>query len=181
MAIAAFGFLSCKHVRPRAPTEEPPSAASGRVGFKFIADPKAAPPHLTDHQELVPPDAIGKLVTPEYPRAPLEAHAAPASVVLRIVIGPEGHVADVLDSPLMLSTPSPFAAEFRASAETAVRRWRFTPGRIDQYEDGQDVDGDGKPDSTHIVRSDTIRVFYDVRFDFEIVRGEGRVRSSATP
>jgi len=153
----------------------------GKVGFEFIADPSVTPPKVTDHQEIVAPDAIGKLVGPVYPSAALAARADPASVVLRIVIGADGHVSDVQDSPLMRSTPSPFAADFRAAADMAVRRWRFTSGRIDQYEDGPDLDGDGAPDSTHLARSDNIRVFYDVRFDFEIVGGEGRVRSSATP
>ena len=44
------------------------------------------------------------------------------------------------DSPLGTATPSPFASEFREASEIAVRRWRFTPGRIDQYEDGADSD-----------------------------------------
>ena len=127
------------------------------------------------------PNPIGRLVPAVYPAAALAAGAAPASVGLRIVIGDDGFVADVQDSPVAPSTASPFAAEFRAAAEIAVKRWRFTAGRIDQYEDGQDVDNDGKPDSKSLVRSDRIRVFYDVRFDFEIVAGEGRVRSSADP
>ena len=173
--VAATG---CAHPPPKIfPKASPPP--HGQVEFQFIADPKMAPPRVTDHQELVAPSPIGRLVAPTYPPAPLAAHAGPASVALRIVIGAEGHVVEVRDSPLMGSTPSPFAADFRAAAETAVRRWRFSPGRIDQYEDGADLDGDGVPDSTRLAQSDVIRVFYDVRFDFEIVGGEGRVRSSA--
>ena len=79
----------------------------------------------------------------------------------------------------MSSSPGPFAAAFRGSVERAVRRWRFTGGRIDQIEDGNDLDGDGQPDYTRVVASDPISVFYDVRFDFEIVAGEGKVRSTA--
>ena len=180
-AASIIGLLGCTHAPPRPPIPETPSPGRGQVGFEFIADPKTAPPKVADHQKLVAPSPIGKLVVPGYPPAPYAAHAAPASVVLRIVIGTDGHVLDVQDSPLMSSTPSPFAADFRAAAETAVRRWRFTSGRIDQYEDGPDLDGDGVPDSTYLARSDNVRVYYDVRFDFEIVGDEGRVHSSATP
>ena len=180
-AASIVGSAGCAHSPPKIPPGAPPPPPEGQVAFQFIADPRMAPPKVTEHQELVAPNPIGRLVAPSYPSAPLAAHAAPASVALRIVIGAEGHVVDVQDSPLMTSTPSPFAADFRAAAETAVRRWRFTPGRVDQYEDGADLDGDGTPDSTHLARSDVIRVFYDVRFDFEIVGSEGRVRSSATP
>ena len=175
------GVVGCKHIPPTPQTAEPTDPARGHVAFTFFADPKVGPPKVSDHQELVAPDALGKLVAPAYPAAPPAAHADPATVALRIVIGEDGHVLDVLDSPLMQSTPSPFAADFRAAAETAVRRWRFTPGRIDQYEDGPDVNGDGVPDSTRLIRSDNVQIFYDVRFDFEIVGGQGRVKSSATP
>jgi hypothetical protein len=144
-----------------------------------VADPSVSPPKVTDDQELVPPGPMSRLVPPIYPAAALAAKAAPASVGLRIVIGEEGFVVDVRDSPVAPSTPSPFAAEFRSAAEIAVKRWRFAPGRLDQYEDGQDVDADGVPDSRSLARSDPIRVFYDVRFDFEIVSGAGCVRSSA--
>ena len=187
--LLTLGTMACAHknAAPRAPEPSSPATAAtpvplgGRTAFTFMADPSVSPPKVSDHQELVAPDPIGRLVPAIYPAGALAADAAPASVGLRIVIGDDGFVADVRDSPLAPSTASPFAAEFRAAAETAVRRWRFTPGEIVQYEDGADVDGDGQPDSKSIERSDRIRVFYDVRFDFEIVAGEGRVHSSADP
>jgi hypothetical protein len=151
----------------------------GKSSYTFVADPSVSPPKVSDHQELIAPDALGKLVDPIYPESALAARAAPASVTLRIVIGEDGFVSDIKDSPLGASTDSPFAAEFRAASEVAVKRWRFTPGTIAQYEDGADVDNDGQPDSQSLLRSDPIRVFYDVRFDFEIVEGKGRVHSSA--
>jgi len=183
--LLAIGMAGCAH-KTRAPQtpvpQEPPAVpSSGLTDFTFIADPSVAPPKVTDHQELIAPNPIGKLVSAIYPPEALAAGAAPASVGLRIVIGEDGFVADVHDSPLAPSSPSPFAVAFREAAEIAVKRWRFTPGEIVQYEDGQDVDDDGVPDSKSLARSDRIRVFYDVRFDFEIAAGEGRVRSSADP
>jgi len=187
--IVAVGGLDCAHkkappTRAEAPAAAPraaPDPAAGKTSFTFIADPSVSPPKVSDHQELVAPGALGKLVDPIYPESALAANAPPASVYLRIVIGEDGFVSDVKDSPLGSATPSSFAAEFRSASEIAVKRWRFTPGVIVQYEDGPDLDDDGHPDSTSMMRTDRIRVFYDVRFDFEIVGGEGRVLSSAHP
>lgn len=187
LLVQALEGTACAHKRAPSRAEESPPAtpaaasSTGRSDFTFLADPSMSPPKVTEDQELVPPGPLGRLVPAIYPAAALAAGAAPARVGLRIVIGDDGFVADVQDSPIAHSTSSPFAAEFRKAAEIAVKRWRFTPGQIIQYEDGQDVDDDGAPDSRSLVRSDRIRVFYDVRFDFEIVAGEGRVRSSADP
>ena len=100
-------------------------------------------------------------------------------MVVRIVIDTEGRVSSVADSQLAPSTAGVFAADFREAVETAVRRWRFLPGHIDQLENGDDVDDDGKADYVRIVQRDLVPVFYDVRFDFEIVDGRGRVNSTA--
>ena len=168
--------------RPRLPAKTQPATTpdQGQVAFEFVADPTVSPPRKTEHQEFVAPDPIGRLPLPLYPEAALAAGAGPTSVGLRIVIGSDGFVAEVQDSPLARSTPSPFAREFRAAAEVAVRRWRFSPGQIVQYEDGEDLDGDGRPDSRREVGRDPTRVFYDVRFDFRIIEGRGDVRSSAS-
>ena len=37
---------------------------------------------------------------------------------------------------------------------------------IRHWEDGKDYDGDGVSDFRENLRADTVRVFYDVRFDF---------------
>jgi hypothetical protein len=68
-----------------------------------------------------------------------------------------------------------FGADFRAAAEAAVRRWVFTPARIDTVKDGVDLDGDGKPDYTALAATRHIRVFFDVSFDFRIEGGHGHV------
>jgi hypothetical protein len=97
-----------------------------------------------------------------------------------VIIDEQGRIADVLDSPVQASSQSPFAGVFKDSVLRALRHWRFTPGRIVQWAVGKDFDGDGVSDARTMVHSDPIRVFYDIRFDFEIVGGEGRVTTSAS-
>lgn len=180
MILLVAVVLACArhHIQPL-PAPEGPSA-SGRVGFQFIANPTAGVAQV-EHQEFVTPTPQRALTPPEYPAGPLLANAPHYSVAIRIVIDTDGHVTSVVDSPLQASTAGPFASDFRAAVESAVHRWRFQPGHIDQLEEGDDVDGDGKPDYVRVVKRDPVSVFYDVRFDFEIVAGRARVMSSATP
>ena len=170
--------LAC--AKKRVPSPIPPEDShQGKVGYEFVADATAGQPQLDDHQEFVTPRPQRALVTPEYPVRPLTEKAPPYSVGIHIVINTEGRVSSISDSKLAPSTAGPFAADFRAAVERAVMRWRFTPGHIDQLEDGDDVDDDGIPDSKHLVGSDLVPVFYDVGFDFEIIDGQGRVTSTA--
>ena len=69
-AALIIGLLDCKHAPPRVPSPEPPSAGKGRVGFEFIADPTVSLPKVTDHQELVAPDALGASAQPTSVTAP---------------------------------------------------------------------------------------------------------------
>ncbi len=167
---------SCAHVA-QPPPAPPPDPTRGGVALRFIVDPKAEPPKLTEHQEFLAPKIHGAPAMPAYPRDALAAKSG-GTVVVRITIDTEGAVALVEDSPVMASTEGPFATAFRAAADKAIRSWRFSPGEIQQLEDGKDLDGDGKPDYTVLVRSDRVPVIYDVRFDFYLVKGAGKVRSS---
>ena len=68
------------------------------------------------------------------------------------------------------------------ASERAVRAWRFTEGRLVKIADGADFDGDGRSDYRKVVSDEAIEVYYDVRFDFAIVEGEGQVtRGQSTP
>lgn len=177
LLLAASVACAKKRISPPPAPEEP--ASRGKVAYEFVADATMGKPQLGDHQEFVTPRPQKALVPPEYPARPLAAKAPPCSVGVRIVINTEGRVSSISESKLAPSTPGPFAADFRASVERAVMRWRFMPGHIDQLEDGDDVDDDGKPDYMRLVGTDLVPVFYDVRFDFEIVDGHGRVTSTA--
>jgi hypothetical protein len=142
----------------------------------MVPDPDSGARRLPPNLELSAPSPDGPNDPPAYPAAPLAAQAPPASVGVRIVIGTRGHVVEVGESPVVRSTPGPFAADFRAAAEAAVRAWRFRPARLRRLEPGDDYDGDGKPDFTRVVGSEAVPSYVDVRFDFEIVAGKGVVR-----
>ena len=176
-SIASFAVLILCAGCPRKPAADVPAIEDrGSVGYAFLVDPSAG--HPAGH--FVPPEPREKLPLPFYPPEVLAARAT-ASVVVRILIDEEGRVKNVTDSPLEGSSPGPFAREFRAAVLRSLRHWRFTPGAIEQVEDGPDADADGKPDYRTTSSMSAVRVFYDVRFDFDVVSGEGRVRSSATP
>ena len=157
------------------PTEETP--AGGRTSSRFVFDPGNPALGLPRDVEFHPPQPLGRLGLPDYPPTALAAHAD-AAIGVRFVVDPEGVVGAVLPSPLVASTGGTLAGEFRAAAEAAVRGWRFTPGWLARLEDGNDLDGDGKPDYKRAVELRNVPVYLDVRFDFEVTEGDGKVRSS---
>jgi TonB family protein len=175
-ALALLALCACRRrdaeLAPALPDED-----RATVGYAFLVDPAAGRP---EGYHFVPPAPRLDLRLPVYPPAALAARAGDAHVVVRIVIDTEGRIADVGTSPLGASSSGRFAPEFRDAALRALRQWRFTPGRLEQIADGPDADADGRPDYRKVTRTEPVRVFYDVRFDFEIVSGEGRVRTSAS-
>lgn len=72
----------------------------------------------------------------------------------------------------------PTATTRTPAIDEAARRWQFSPGRIDTVENGQDLDGDGKPDYTALIRTRPATVHYDLRFDLRIVDGQGQVEAA---
>jgi len=163
----------------RHPPQTLPPTPSGEVAYRFIQDPdsRAARPAPGTFFE---PSPRSELLLPQFPPAALEANADPAHVVVRILIDTDGRISDVLDSPVETSSPGPFAREFRDTTLRALRHWRFNPGWIQEVEES-DLDGDGTPDYRRVIHFDVVPVFYDVRFDFAIVGGEGTVTTSAAP
>jgi hypothetical protein len=148
------------------------------TGFHFLADPRAVLSRPGPGVELVEPRPVHELPLPDYPADALAADAGDAHVVLRIVIDEDGRIAEVADSPLASSSDGPFAGPFRDAVLRSLRHWRFTAGSL-QTAEGGDLDGDGEPDYRRVLRSEPVSVYYDVRFEFEIVDGRGRVRSTA--
>ena len=126
--------------------------------------------------EVVPPRPVGALETPEYPESPLKAKYGAAVVAVRVYLDEKGRVTGIEDAPNSPSTGGRFAADFRASVEDAIHRWVFQPAEYRQYADGKDINGDGKPDYVIVISAKPIPVYFDVRFDFSIVKGRGQVR-----
>jgi hypothetical protein len=166
-------ICSCLEACARQPTVVRPTEVTnyGRSSIGFITDCPAA----REGMDFEPPRPIGALALPEYPATALQARAGSAVVVLRFVISVEGDVTEVGDSPKAASTVGPFAAQFRAAAEKAVRCWRFKPAEWQWVEPGKDLNCDGKPDYVRVLKRQRVSVYMDVRFDFDMVAREGRI------
>ena len=181
LAVTAVG-CACRPAIPpaTAPAQTAAVRDAGKVAFRFLVDPSAMTSSAAKMEELVSPRPTADLPLPNYPEAALAAQAGAAHVVVRILIDKDGRIQDVTDSPVASSSSGPFSGDFRDAVLRALRHWRFTPGHFDHYEDGPDSDDDGKPDYRRLVRSVRVPVRYDVRFDFEVIDGVGRVRTTAT-
>lgn len=183
--LVAAGCASPPRTAPVAatPAPLPPAAPPARLGqsaYRFLPDPLAKMPEWTadegDFQKPIP--IRGRQPLPEYPEQALEDGIGDAWVTVRILIGLDGTLTAVTDSPLEASSPGPHAAAFRQSVERALRRWQFEPGYFAKRGASVDADGDGAPDATMIDSWTRVPVYYDIRFDFRIVDGAGRVTST---
>lgn len=166
-----------RHV-PIASTSEPIPREYPEVAFKVLA-PEAK--QSSEDVSYAWPVAKAKLTPPEYPAAALAKQTGPVTVGVRIVIGTEGSVTELIESPRVPSTPSPFLPEFRAAVETAVKTWQFTPAEWRFLEDGSDLDGDGQPDFKRVFARQAIPVYCDVQFDFWISEDKPQVGISRGP
>jgi hypothetical protein len=160
--------------REATPAADAPPALA-QVEARFIPDPGRIAPELLEGQEFVQPHPI---VTPlpHYPAA-REDEPGPVVVLLRFVVGSDGAVREVRDSPLADPGGAPADAAFRQAAGDAVLSWLFVPAAIQTVKPGPDLDHDAKPDYTVLMDSNRVPVYLDVRFTFEIVAGERRVRA----
>lgn len=120
----------------------PEATATGASSFAFVERP-VAPPARTVTTEPVEQKPVEEyrearpvypLAHPVYPPRALKARAGRVTVGVRLTVDAAGRVSDVAPSMLVFSTPGPFADDFRAAAETAVRQWRFRPAEIERIE-----------------------------------------------
>ncbi len=162
------------------PPPDPPAPPAGQSSFDFLRDGASIDTEPPEDQDLRAPIIKEELARPVYPTQALSAGAAPSVVAVRILVNREGRVAEVADSPRLASTPGPFAADFRRAVEDVLAEWRFVPAVWRRYEPGEDLDGDGVADYRRVVETRAVNFYLDVRFDFEIVDGRGRVRSDQT-
>ena len=162
---------------------QPPAAdpARGQSSFEFLVDPPARDAERSRYEQFMPPRPIGELASPEYPERALAAGYGPVSLAVRVNIGIEGQVTAISDIPGKPQATGPYASDFRQAIESAVQTWRFNPAELNRFEDGNDIDGDGKPDYQRLVSTDKMPVYFDVRFDFEILQGKGQVKTGGSP
>jgi hypothetical protein len=181
-AVSACLLLACGCAGRRGP-ESPDETAPprGQSSFDFLGDAASSDTIPPEDQDLRAPMIAEVLAQPVYPPQALIAGAGPAVVAVRILVDTRGRVAEVADSPRLASSPGPFAADFRRAVEDVLTEWRFVPAVWRRYEPGEDLDGDGVADYRRVVEHRVVNFYLDVRFDFEIVDGQGRVRSDQTP
>ncbi len=154
---------------------EPDLAKRADVAFHFLQDPGRVVPQLAENQDFMAP-VPRETPLPEFPAgAHIEANT-PVIVVVRIVVGEDGAVREVLEGPLAGPNSLDIEGSFRMAVEDAVRRWTFDPAAIRTLAPGEDLDGDSKPDYKVLVASTPVPAYLDVRFRFEIVEGRGHVR-----
>jgi hypothetical protein len=177
LPLALLGWCAACAIVPRREADPAAGRAAGRaqIDAKFIPDPARIAPHLLEGQEFVQPHPIVTHL-PEYPPA-REDERGPVVVMLRFVVEVDGAVREVRDSPLADPGGAPADPAFRRAAEDALLSWLFVPAAIKTVEPGPDLDHDSKPDYTVLVDSNRIPVYLDVRFTFEMVDGERRVRA----
>jgi TonB family protein len=166
-------LVSCTHRRSIvAPPANPPG--TGAVSYKFLPEDKAGGQKDPEGWEYQAPRLLGDAPLPIYPERPLAARFGKAMVIVRIIIAPEGNVADV--SPRPGSTTGRFAEDFFQAVDSAVRKWKFTPPQWWLLEEGKDLDGDGKPDYQRVVRMDPVSVSGDIEFHFEMTKPQASLK-----
>jgi hypothetical protein len=151
-----------------APSTASADAREGNVAVEFLADPDSPRPKLDESQEFRPASSRSTPL-PEYPPEALAGGGPSGVVAVRLVLE-GGAVRDVKDSPKLARYTGPFAREFRAAVETAVRRWIFTSARIDTL-------GPARPDMPQrpLMATRYVPTFLDFAFRFSVVDGRGVV------
>jgi len=182
LTIDLLAAFSCgrHHASMAVPAAEPVhglSALTILTPGRSAAETEDPRPADSKYRELLPPRPIGELKGPTYPEEPLRDGYGAAVVVVRVFLDADGSVVDIEDSPVSPSTGGRYSAQFRSTVEEAVRQWKFQPAEYRRYDQGKDLNGDGKPDYMVLVDSKPVPVHFDARFDFSIIKGKGLVQS----
>jgi hypothetical protein len=120
------------------------------------------------------------VVLPDYPPAWLPARLPDLRVAALVVVDGDGLPARIsVDQAPLQQACGACAADFAASVERALGRWRFTPLAISTWVDGPDEDGDGEPDSVRRGSAGTRP--YSLRIAFRFGWREGRAVVDHSP
>jgi hypothetical protein len=165
LAACCAGLAACHHARAPAP--------AGTSSFTFIANQPDKRPNLSRGSApeeprvpvdaLVPAEPVPPLALPVFPPVARGKTTLPMMVGVRLTVGIDGRVADVAPSFVAVSTPGPFAAEFRSAVEAAVAKWRFLPAEIRHLAPGRTPQG---KDYWNVTRTDKTEDAIDVVFTF---------------
>lgn len=142
--VARFRILS-----PRAPASNHAVAAALDVG---------QPREVITDAVLIPPSPM-----PVYPVAALRSRHNGAVIAVHVVVDVTGQVRTVSPSLHGFSTSGPFAKEFQAAVEAAVRQWKFHPAEAQMIEPLRHADGRIE---RKIVRREPVEARFDLAFTF---------------
>lgn len=148
----------------------------GRVAVETLPDPAAKTPPLAAGRQLFLAPVPLETPHPVFPAVALVEGMQPVVVVVRIVVGEQGRVLGVLESPAAPHEVGSTPPAFRAAVEQAVRGWRYKPATIQSFVGGEDINRDGTPDVDVVTQDSPVRSYLDLRFTFDVVDGRGRVR-----
>ena len=149
----------------------------GDVAVRFLADPAAVDIRVAETEEFAPASPR-YMPLPSYPDSVLSAGGGLAFVAVRLHLDKGGFVIAVSDSPLLASSDGPHSGEFREAVESVVRRWAFSPARVDTVApNGQDSNPAG---SRSLIATRYVPTFLDFAFQFSVVDGRGVVSLGAS-
>ena len=162
-----LGLTACRHA--------PAPVATGGSAVTFIEPPAAPPPksgaseikEAVSHTLYIEARPIKPLALPIYPAKALAAKAGQATVGVSVTVDTSGRVTDIRSSILTFSTPGPFAGDFRAAVETALRQWRFAPAESQETEPILGLD---QP-ATRVSRSEKVETTFELSFTFTATGG----------
>jgi hypothetical protein len=135
---------------------------------------------LPPDTRLEPLKFFGHNELPVYPAEALAAGTGSVQVVVRALFGKDHEVGEITDSPLVPAYEGPFAAEFRAAVDRAIRGWTYFPPEVITLGAVLGYEEDGRTPIREYVAREYFSIRLDLRFVFEIVDGKGRVRLEET-
>lgn len=178
--VAVFFLSACRTSPPVKPGNvvAPTNLDRGAVAAKLLPDPASPNVRLGPGEEYVPPQFTPGNPLPEYPAALLGLRLPPHTVVVRMVVDEARRIADISASPLQESTASKHLPAFEAAVRSALQKWSVWPPAIRKFKPGPDSDDDGNADYQVLVDQRIFKAYFDLAFTFEVVNGQGVVRSA---
>lgn len=164
--LSAAAFLGgCHHARTAITPEGSSSIQfleSPAPPAKQTATPSQGPQQPMEMMVVATP--IAPLAKPEYPRTALGREKLPVQVAVRIIVDTTGRVSDVRMSLAGVTTPTPYAEEFRTAVEEALAQWRFRPAQLRRLKPTTDETGSARREFEGWEKVDC---GFDVAFTFQ--------------
>jgi hypothetical protein len=171
----ALLLVGCAHRRKVMAPE-----AEGRTSVRLLNVPESPSPATggglpaPPAERITPAYASADNRLPEYPPYALKAGCGRGTVAVRVHVNTEGNVSAQRDVPNHPLPADECHMAFRAAIQSAVNAWRFAPA----FRQTPIVDPAADPRAPVLRwKQQPIAVYLDFEFSFEIVAGQGVVRT----